>query len=209
MNAAKLLTAFRSEFLSHIDDVDAQFNQFTQNFDHAYKRRNTRHSFIIGLTIALIFNLPFQRIYERASSMSQDDAIALAERTLALYERYDSSAVNQGDDLVDIADLDSTIARSLNDFRETLELIRREQADTTNGTSATITSGNYLIAEVRASPLWQWNWAWEGIPLYFLGCLVTALLTSFGAPFWKDITSLILRVQKRGKSVQNSQSSDA
>ncbi len=32
--------------------------------------------------------------------------------------------------------------------------------------------------------------------MYLLGCLLTALLIGFGAPFWNDLTGAVLRVYK-------------
>jgi hypothetical protein len=179
IDAERTLKAFRRRFLSHVDAVADRFPVLEDNYEYAYQRRNMRHSFMIALLVALACNLPFEQLYLKASGLSVEQATKLAEQALALetQARKDSLV---GEDR-------ETITRLLS--------VGKEALATVGSGSQNLGGVNYIVDWKFIISLWDGG-VWE-ILRYVFGCLVTAFLVSFGAPIWNDITSILLRVQKR------------
>jgi hypothetical protein len=177
-DAARVLPAFRARFLRDIDAIVSRFSVLIKNFAYTYQRRNMRHTFTIALLIALICNLPLDRLYQKASSLSSVEATQLAGQTLALYSQI------QRDSITHLGNTD--LKRLLSDAATT--------AGTVVAAPALSPRVNYVIdwATIRA----LWNAGVWAVLRFLFGCLITALLLSFGAPVWNDITSALLRVQK-------------
>jgi hypothetical protein len=85
-------------------------------------------------------------------------------------------------DLADKQAADSTLQASLNTARGTLAALR-----------ATHKSPGPSLVE--PSLVRQ-----EGVFAYVTGCFITALLLSFGAPFWNDLAKSLLRLQQSGST---------
>jgi len=158
-----LLVAFRQQFLPHIERVEEQYGQFLRNFEHAYRRRNLRQTFLFGLLITLAFNLPLQRLWREAAALSPQQAMELAERAKALYDKAQADPKS------------AELAR---------EILR----------SSVVSSGPSSYRPALNELFGQGPWA---SLRYMLGSLLTALLVSFGAPFWNDAVGTLARLQKR------------
>ena len=170
LNAEALRSALREAFLPHVRRAEQTFPQFQQNLEYAWRRRNLRQTAVIGLLTAILFNLPVDRLYRLASSQSPEEAVAVAERALALYERTGGTP---SDSLR--AQIDSLLAVAV--------------PSTGKGEGA-----KYLMdwSEFRAMLA-----AGPGkVAGFLLGCALTALLVSFGAPFWHDLARALLRLQQ-------------
>jgi len=167
----ELLVAFRQKFLLHIERVGEQYDQFLSNFEHAYRRRNLRQSFLFGLLITLAFNLPVQRLWQDARALSPEQAMDLAERAQALYEKAQAGST-----------------KSAEVTKETMK--RAEEIMKSAVVPSELSSYGPVVFQLPAKGL--------GASLrYLLGSLLTAILVSFGAPFWNDAVGALARLQKK------------
>lgn len=179
LDASAVLTALRQRFLPHIVHAESHFSQLTKNFEYAYRRRNLRQTFTFGLLLALFAEQPFDRIFTESAAMPLDQAVALAERTSDLYQKQQAK-LPQGDSL-------AAVLRQRTE--ETIQALRESAAPV-----------SYIVGPTEFARI-----KGEGIPRYILGCLVTALLISFGAPFWNDLTGALLRVYQAKSPVAPTQ----
>lgn len=178
-DAALLMSAFRKRFLPHIEDAATRYSQHAGNLEYEYRRRNLRQTFIIALLIALFCNLPFERIYLRSIQMGPDAAIALAERTIELYDRQKQQLPLS----------DTTAQRQLEQARQVaVQTLGAGSVAQGTGLKEYIVSWSFVTQMLEQGTM--------SVLRYLFGCLVTALLVSFGAPIWNDIASALLRIQK-------------
>jgi hypothetical protein len=171
-DARQMYTAFRRRFYRDTDAVLERFPSFEQNFEYAYKRRNLRQTFTIALLFAFFFNLPFDVIYRKASAVPPDEAASLAEKAISLYDRSARDSIGVFERTQLLADATQIVAGPL----------KPEFVD-------------YLVDLQALKNLWA-----RGIGTflrYILGLLITALLVSFGAPFWNDLLSVLTRVRPK------------
>jgi hypothetical protein len=168
-----LLLAFRQRFLPHVDSVAEGYDQLERNFEYAYRRRNLRQTFVMGLLIALAFNLPLQRLWRDAAALSPQQAVELAEKAKALY-----------------------------DFTQTEPKAAELLKKSLDASVVPVGSASYrpVLGDILAQGAWP-------TLRYLFGCLLTALLVSFGAPFWNDILGKVSRLQKTPRD--NSTSEEA
>ena len=179
VSAAALLKAFRTHFLPDVDHVARNFDQFNTNFDYTYRRRNVRLTFVIALIVALVGGLSLERLWLNASRMDPASATAYAEQVLALSKEIGQDSVHA----------DSLTAAQLNLLRQAAQRL------VPDSTTVNVASSVYYFMEPR-----QFEAVWSGgflsVVRYLLGCMLTALLVTFGAPFWNDIASALLRLQR-------------
>jgi hypothetical protein len=178
VDAKQLLLAFRKRFLPYVENANENFSQLGNNFEYTYGRANSRLTFIIALLLTFIFNLPINVLYRNAQQVDSESAIKFAETTLDIYS-------NQKDSLLTKEDIE--LAKNI--MRNTLELQKDKQNTKHFIDFSTIPnpfSGDYKFF------------------LYLLYCFITAIFITFGAPFWNDIASALLRLQKGKSSVKNS-----
>lgn len=176
-DARAVQQALRLRFLPSVVRAEESFTQLTKNFDHAYRRRNLRQTFTFGFLLAFVAEQPFDRVYQAARQVPLDQAVAAAQQVRAIYESEatrDTSVVRTPKELAPLTD-------SLRMFlaRPDSTLV---QKDSTAGVP-------YRILAKRLG-------AHAISPLYLFGCLLTAILISFGAPLWNDITGAVLRLYK-------------
>lgn len=169
VNTDALLAAFRQRFVPSAVQTETLFGQLTKNVELAYRRRNLRQTFVFGLLLALLGNLPFDRLYQEASAVPLDQAVQTAEQMRALYAQR---AVG------DTAPRDfRELYRYADSLRAVLQLPR------------TPIASRWTLAALTEP--FRKNAA-----LYVLGCVITAVLVSFGAPFWNDLAGALLRLNK-------------
>ena len=178
LDAAETLSAFRHRFLAHVIDADQRYPQLMRNFEYAYRRRNMLSTFIIGIAVALLFNFPFDRIYQRAASLSAEQRVELAERAIATYERL----TPENDE-------------AKRQEAEELKSLAIEAIEIAAGRDGSI---DYLGGWNTVRQYWEEGGrsGWILTLRYFFGCLITAVLVSFGAPFWHDLAKALLRLQQ-------------
>ena len=179
LDARRLQEALRRELLPHVVSLEEGSEQLERNFTYAYRRRNLRQTFTIAMLIAVVFNLPFDRLFKQAAAMPPEAALAAAEAATTQWEQSMAAEAPTSDKAQEPAQrAQALVGRAL-------EVLEASQAPV-----------NYLIdgkqlRELTGRP-------WLGLR-YLFGCLVTALMVTFGAPVLTDLTSLLLRLQ-RGRS---------
>lgn len=172
VDAKKLLLSFRKKFLPHVENAVNKFPQLEKNFEYTYGRANRRLTFVIALLIAFVFNFPINVLYENAQKIDPATAANLAEKMIDVYDQQ-------------IALPDSLLGENLTLANQIITETLKEQSDT-----------NVV----------QYYSDWSSIPKMFTGdfrfllylfyCGITAVFLTFGAPFWNDIASSLLRLQK-------------
>jgi hypothetical protein len=182
VDAEALLGDFRERFLPHVTQAERTFDQLQRNFDFTYRRRNTLITFCIALTLSIAANLPIGRLYHRADTMSPDEAVAMAE---AMQKLSDSLAAP---DQAHAAQYDRIRARLL----RALENMSIGEPDPSAGRS----TDRSWLTRIGGALGDVWMRIRSGGPLYLVECLITALLLSFGAPFWNDLAGTLLRLQR-------------
>ncbi|MBK7632748.1 MAG: hypothetical protein IPJ23_19090 [Ignavibacteriales bacterium] len=180
IDAKQLLSEFSKKFLPHIEDAAKNFSQFERNFEYTYGRANIKLTFFIALIITIFFNLGIDVLYKNALETNPEEAIKFAETTMEYYEQHKASQ-------------DSLIQNKLELANQIMtETLSRESSDQS-------------IAELIDFSAIPNMLTWDFL-LYLLNCIITSIFITFGAPFWNDIASALLKIQK-GKSNSGSDSS--
>jgi hypothetical protein len=180
IDANQLLLSFKKRFLPYVQDAKERFSQLGNNFNYSYSRANRRLTFIIALLITILFNLRIDVLYKNAQQVDPTEAIKFAETTLEIYN-------NKKDSLL--------IEENLKSARELIDNALRLQTDRQNT--------KYLIDFSSIPNPFAGDFTFF---LYLLYSFLTALFITFGAPFWNDIASALLRLQKGKKSANGSAS---
>jgi hypothetical protein len=167
-DTSALLKALRLRFVPNVVRANESFTQLVKNFDHAYRRRNLRQTFTFGFLLAVIAQQPLGDIYRSAKAVPIDQAVAAAESARAIYAQQTPG--------------DTATARS--------SAALKAYADSLVGTLHQVSPGPTLTGSLKTVGRRIRE------PAYLLGCLLTAVLISFGAPFWNDITGALLRLYK-------------
>jgi hypothetical protein len=179
LNAAALLTAYRTALLPHIQRADDDYQQLSAQFDFAYRRKNLRQTVTIAFLISFFFNMPIGQLYRHAAAASPESAAQAARDMMQLYQTTGGLSTDS---------LGMAKARQLADKVLTSAAIGQQPLAQWQGLSD-------FVALVQAG----------GGPLvgYVLGCLVTTLLVSFGAPFWNDVAQAVLRTSQPERSASD------
>jgi hypothetical protein len=182
-DAAKARVALRHQFFAHLTPLELHYERLMQNFQYVYERRNLRQTFTWALAIALVFNLPLGGVYRRAAALPLADALTLSERAQALHADYMKlEAGNAADPALPALQVREQRLRAAAD--EALQI--------SSGRSIP-TDAQALLGELRTN-LRSFS--------FLVGCLLTAILVSFGAPFWNDISAALYRIAKPGVAGQ-------
>jgi hypothetical protein len=183
-DAAKARIGLRDRFFAHLAPIEQHYDRLMQNFQYAYERRNTRQTFTFAFGVALMFNLPLAAIYARAASMPLADALALSDRAQALHAEYTKleaetvpGAPPRPGEVEALKQREQKL-RALADGALQISADRSIPTDLRN-------LGRDLLVNVRSLS-------------FLVGCLLTAILVSFGAPFWNDLSTALYRVAKPG-----------
>jgi hypothetical protein len=223
VDAVRLRDAFRREFFPHVQLIERHYDQFLQNFGYQYRRRNLRHTFTIGFIVAAVLNLPFEQIYVRATALGPEQAIALAERAQRLY--VDSAAVPAGpeqaavqqrlrmlaEQALAVAHSAANVACGPRDAGLTTDDIAAAAAADAAAHGRIAACENVASVDYALDPGAVWTSIADGrlTSLRFLfGCLISAVLITFGAPFWNDVSSSLLRLARPRRDQQRTAAPD-
>ena len=187
-DAARVLRALRERFMPYALDAERHFGRLGALFEFQYGRRNLLLSFTFGVAAAFLLGFPIQTIIQRSSAMSPEETAALASSVVALSEQVAAAesasvAVAQpGQPLPD------SIAKQLSAARDSLlGLLGRLQREAGAAAgSAAGAKGDGVLCRLAPSQFARGCEQRTSV-MYLLGCLVTGLLISFGAPFWNDL----------------------
>ncbi|MFA5832121.1 MAG: hypothetical protein WDA22_01470 [Bacteroidota bacterium] len=189
IDASRMLIAFRAHFMQHVDEVDKNFSRLQTNYEYSYRRRNTRQTFIFAILLAVGCNLPIDVLYRKAAAMSPEEAAKVAEYAMDVYQRRTTETSKE-------AKPESTsVYNPSESFEEAMRLVSGE---------ANSMPVNYLLDWSEVEKMWDHGSTngVQNILRYFFGCFITALMISFGAPFWNDLSSSLLNLQKGQKKPQ-------
>lgn len=182
LDAKHLLLAFRKKFIPYVENAAENFSKLESNFEYSYSRANRRQTFIIAMLITFTFNLPINILYQNAQKIDPESAIKLAETTMEIYKnKYEIP-----ESLI--------VANQLPDslIKENLELAKKIMTETLKAQSSE--SGLKYFSEWKSiGDIFSGNFKFL---LYLLYCGITSIFLTFGAPFWNDIASALLRLQK-------------
>lgn len=170
---ANVRIAFRQRFMPHIERAATDYTQFERNVDYSYQRRNLRQTFVLAFLLALLFDLPFYRLYNMARAVTPDQAVAMAENALRA---------------------DSTFQRAIRTDSVTEDMVREWAAQAKQILADSTLHADDFVSPARLEEIGRHGWF-----SHLFSCLVTALLLSFGAPFWNDLTSSLLQFQRGRK----------
>jgi hypothetical protein len=181
-DAARALEGLRERFMPYALDAERHFGRLEELFDFQYRRRNLLLSFVFGLVAAFLLGYPIQAIVNRASAMSPEQTVALASSVLALSERVAAVESDSGRTAPASPARSDSALRVLHQTLDSLLSVlgRPSGPPGADGQSAS-PSWRYGLAQFARAR--QRN---EEV-VYLLGCVVTGLLISFGAPFWNDL----------------------
>ncbi|NOU19999.1 MAG: hypothetical protein HOO91_20770 [Bacteroidales bacterium] len=202
----KLLIEFLNESENKLENfkilLENWFNDTMDRVGGWYKRRITLITFLVGLTIATIFNVD---TFQIATSLSRDPKLREQYLQMAGNMIKDSALMTSAFDkgLADRLKADTVLAKkfagntkALNDFiadsvgkevlkgqkilmdrMDSLEAYTQENQDVL---TAKRVKGKGFIFD-------SWRNLW--------GCLVTAIAISLGAPFWFDLLSKLMKIR--------------
>lgn len=224
VNAHRALEGLYQRFFPDRIRTEQEFGQLERNYKHAYNRRNLRYTFLFGLLVAVALNFPFHAIYRQASMLSPEEAAALAEAVLDAEERLgelrplEAAAAGEEGEGTDAGEEGEGP-----DAGEDEQPAAPDQPATTPPVGTAPEDGRAALAQRRewieglvttlvqedaseAVPLhrrglvamtdtWSANGI-GGIGNYLLNCLLTALLLSFGAPFWHRLSEALLDIRR-------------
>lgn len=170
-DARALERDFRERFLPHVERVRELHPRIMQNLEYAYRRRNRRQTFLFGLGVALLANVPLGRLYDDAASLPPSETAALAGQVMTRYEALGCAGPDPAEGCPP--------AESLEAARERLAAMVDDLERGRGGPPYMIDLGGVLEGGVR------------GVLGYLVGCVLTAILITFGAPFWHDLVGAL------------------
>lgn len=205
VDAKNLLLTFSKRFIPHVDAAAANFSQFEDNFEYTYARSNRRLTFIIALLMAFCLNYPIDELYKKAKETDPATAINLAESTIKYYNKkkeIDSLAnlkkySDEKKKTDSLANFDSLMQANLKLAQEIMGTLLTKEKEKQNV--------DYIINKELLEKFYNDLWFFLR---YLFGCIVTAIFVTFGAPFWNDIASALLKLQKGRSSANNPTSAE-
>ncbi len=189
VDMAKLETAVRKKFLPHVEKATKDFDLLEKNLEFSYKRRNLRQTFVIGFLVAFVMGLPAQTIHEHAKALTEDQVTEIASKVVEIYETRQADTSQQD------AGTEAAAQQAVEDAKEIAALATFKRPP-----DETAVAEGEIQEDTTPLPIFtKIFWKKEGFVgwlFYILGCIATAILLSFGAPFWNDIAKSILNYKK-------------
>ncbi|GGC68462.1 hypothetical protein [Undibacterium terreum] len=156
--------------------IEAWFDEAMDRVSGWYKRRTQALLFLIGLTVAVIFNVDSIQIFKQ---LWREPTVR--EMMVKQADNITSTAILQDNSLQDM-DLVAQSQKMLNALPPSLPM----------GWPAAAWS------EKNAAPKTDWQWLCDAL-LLVVGWLITASAATMGAPFWFDLISKLLPLRSGGK----------
>ncbi len=179
LDASAMLKAFRTRFLPDVDHAADNFAQFQANFDYTYRRRNIRLTCTLAFLVAVLCDLPIGTLWDNAARLDPQTAAKYAESVIQLSQEKPGKTGTG----------DSSVSAQV----EMAKKIAQHMVPDTSATGGDRWMSD-LVRLKGVGRIWSSD-VWSDI-YYVLGCFLTAILVTFGAPFWNDIASALLRLQK-------------
>jgi hypothetical protein len=173
VDAARALRAFRERFFQHVLDAEHHAGRLRVMFDAQYRRRNQLITFVLGFVVAFGCNQPIQRIIARAGAMTPEQVTALANNVTQMYQAASDTTATATRGL---PQLDTTLTQLV----AALDTLARRERDSTRVARMPLAGFEVFGTTNLGGRIW-----------FLLGCLLTAVLVSFGAPFWNDLVGAL------------------
>lgn len=225
LTVEQLVGRLRAAFLPDVVAVEAAYPQLVNNFEYSYRRRNLLLSLLIGLFAAAALSLPVDRIWQRATELTPAQAVVLASELRRLAGAATPSAAASAAGGETNGSRGATPERGVDEPTASAPQAGRSGSsrvappatpgapplgvDCAAVIAATGTLDRSLEAMARTGRrpagrslefFVQWRESWRSGICDFLaflpGCLITAVLLSFGAPFWNDAVGILSRFQR-------------
>lgn len=193
LRAEQLLVALRHELLPHVIHLEEHHEQLMSRLEHAYRRRNLRQTFTFALLLALACNLPFEQLYQRAAPMSRTEAVALLKSNLDR-SRQQESPQQESPQQESPGKGNRPNASPAEPERGAASSAPRPEPAKATAKDQDATGVDYVISPADLGNLI--THPLQGLR-YLLGCLITALAITFGAPLINDLAGLAMRLGRR------------
>lgn len=189
--------------------VQSWFNDAMDRLTGAYKRNSQNRLLIIGLILAVFFNVNSLAVFDKLSKdkKARNELIAQAEKFMAENNHYDSlhrrfqgvpwsdSGISPtADDSLQKAVADSLSYIEFKNRRDSIAaFINGEINDANNAAGIGWGAIKGKTIREKLSNIQGWDF------LFFpLGWLITALAITLGAPFWFDLLQKFIRIRGAG-----------
>jgi len=194
---AELEQALVHRFTPHVEDVIARYDLLREHHQFAGRRRNLRQTFAIGFVASFLVGLPIQQVYVDATTRSAAETMELAEKAIDSYERVqllERTAQPTGDAAAD-ATAEGQEGENLTGDASELKELLRSMVDQLS--EDVLGSDERDVIPVFSATFWQKRHSgFWGVLWYIFGCAGSAVLVSFGAPFWNGIVKALLGLKR-------------
>ena len=198
-DALELLTEFRLKYSPQIVRVEQHYDQLMENYEYAYRRRNLRQSFVLALLLALWCDFAFDAIYSRAAASTEQEAHAAAERAIQLYAAQQPAVASASSAKVANPGSVQSGATPSSSSTSGTQPVQISYLPQTRLRNALKEIGSVFRHPAGGNVMRQLG----DISYYLFGCILTAILICFGAPFWNDLTKSLLRISQGGSKAKN------
>lgn len=186
---AKEATEEKTE--SFISSIESWYNEYMLRVNHTYKRLLRKPLLITGLVIAILFNIDFIKLSSElwTNTHLQKSIVTLAEEFDNKYSNIEEVEVSK---------------EFFKEYKESIGLpigwnaeLKKELKNPKLIKEFEENSGNFfsVIKQVFIYLFSGTNWVWT-LLLKLLGFFITALVVSFGAPFWFQALHKIINIKK-------------
>jgi hypothetical protein len=212
IDASKLLAEWKTKYASEALKVEDHFDQLMQNYEYSYSRRNLRQTFVLALLLALWCDFAFDTLYNHALNASTEEARNAATIALGDYERIGrTTAAQRGESPATLPTSESDKATPTSQSSPTANAVRTSSGSSQGGNSRPPLPSlpqnaqvSYLpaqrllnILELKREPNESVGRFMRHSAYYLFGCLITAVLICFGAPFWNAVTKSLLHISQK------------
>lgn len=164
-----------------------------------YKRQATKVLFVIGLVLAITFNVSTIEIVDKLS-VNEDLRNAMAKSASGYVESVNKNSTGSTENA--LSNTQKQIGEIQNFYKDTIAKVNMVMGLGWNFSTVDTTQKWLLIPDCMAK---SYNKTMYVIgqtfkhPRYWLGFLITALAITLGAPFWFDLLSKFVNIRAGGK----------
>jgi hypothetical protein len=186
--------------------VEDWYNKTMERVTGWYKQQSQLILFLIGLVLAISFNIDTIAIY---NILTKDKTAREGMVQMAVHSRLDSSTAASS--LREQSDQASNVLGLGRPYADTCRKCEALMKDTTVNAADPVTKARLerctrFMKEQEDRRLFQYSPRQTGGLLTIIGFILTALGISLGAPFWFDLLNKIVRLRYAGDKPSNNAS---
>jgi hypothetical protein len=203
----KALTVYMEKTATEVDtQIQKWFNNSMDRLSGAYKRMTQNRLLIIGLILAVTFNVNSISVFTRLAADKEARAalVKQAEDFMEANQNYDSmmQKYKRRPNMDSLARAKDSAERNRNDsvlfehFKKQRDSIKAfidndiKKANNAIGIGWDAMEGDTFWKKLRGV---GWDW-----PATVLGWIITAFAITLGAPFWFDLLKKVIRIRGSG-----------